>query len=112
VGRSWYVDETYSKVNGAWCYLYRAIDRDDNLVDATLAEHRDVAAAKQFFQQVREVTGGVPERMPTDGHDSYPGAIRRGLGRKVVHRTRKYLNNRMEQDQRFELPGENACAQF
>jgi putative transposase len=27
VRRSWYVDETYIKVNGRWCYLYRAIDR-------------------------------------------------------------------------------------
>src|ERR1700756_89405 len=26
-GRSWYVDETYIKVHGKWCYLYRAIDR-------------------------------------------------------------------------------------
>ena len=25
-GRLWYVDETYVKVNGRWCYLYRAID--------------------------------------------------------------------------------------
>ena len=26
-GRSWYCDETYVRVNGKWCYLYRAIDR-------------------------------------------------------------------------------------
>ena len=30
-GQSWYVDETYLKVHGRWCYLYRAIDRDGNL---------------------------------------------------------------------------------
>src|SRR5947209_18904829 len=27
VGRSWYVDETYIKVEGRWCYCYRALDR-------------------------------------------------------------------------------------
>ena len=27
---SWYVDETYVKVKGRWCYLYRAIDRNDD----------------------------------------------------------------------------------
>ncbi len=26
VGESWYVDETYIKVDGQWCYLYRAIE--------------------------------------------------------------------------------------
>ena len=25
-GQSWYVDETYLKVHGRWCYLYQAID--------------------------------------------------------------------------------------
>jgi transposase-like protein len=69
-------------------------------VDSRLAEHRDLAAAKKFFQQAREGTGGVPERVTADGHDSYPGAIRRVLGRKVVHRTSTYLNKRMEQDHR------------
>ena len=32
-GRSWYLDETYIKVNGRWRYLYRAIDREGNLLD-------------------------------------------------------------------------------
>src|SRR5713226_7881535 len=27
-GTSWYVDETYMKVHGKWCYVYRAIDKD------------------------------------------------------------------------------------
>ena len=99
-GRSWYTDETYIKVGGKWCYLYRAIDRDGNLVDSMLSEHRDMEAAKRFFKGAREVTGCVPERVTTDGHDSYPRAIRRVLGRKVKHRTSRYLNNRMEQDHR------------
>src|SRR5215204_3931200 len=30
-GRHWHVDETYLKVRGRWCYLYRAIDRDGRL---------------------------------------------------------------------------------
>ena len=35
-GRSWYLDETYVKVAGRWCYLYRAIDRDGQLLDSML----------------------------------------------------------------------------
>jgi putative transposase len=29
LGKNWYMDETYIKVEGKWCYLYRAIDRDE-----------------------------------------------------------------------------------
>jgi DDE superfamily endonuclease len=36
-GRRWYVDETYLKVKGKWCYLYRAMDREGNLVDSMLS---------------------------------------------------------------------------
>jgi putative transposase len=32
IGRSWYVDETYVKVQGRWWYLYRAIDTSGALV--------------------------------------------------------------------------------
>ena len=27
VGASWRMDETYRKVKGIWCYLYRAVDK-------------------------------------------------------------------------------------
>jgi transposase-like protein len=47
-GRSWYVDETYLKVRGRWCYLYRAIDRDGTLVDSLLSETRDLKAARRL----------------------------------------------------------------
>ncbi len=83
-----------------WCYLYRAIDRDGNLVDSRLSEKRDLAAAKRFFQQARDVVGQAPERVTTDGHDAYPRAIRETLGSDVLHRTNRYLNNRVEQDHR------------
>jgi len=99
-GHSWYLDETYVKVGGKWHYLYRAIDRDGNLVDSRLSEKRDMASAKMFFAQAKEVVGHKPVRVTTDGHDSYPRAIRRILGRKVIHRTNRYLNNRIEQDHR------------
>lgn len=99
-GKSWYVDETYIKVRGKWCYLYRAIDHDGNLVDSRLSEKRDMDAAKQFFAQALAVVGHAPETVTTDGHRSYPRAVRETLGHEVVHRTNVYLNNRIEQDHR------------
>ena len=100
VGCSWYVDETYIKVHGRWCYLYRAIDRAGALVDVMFSEQRDMAAANAFFRSAKAVTGVTPDRVTTDGHDSYPRAIRTELGRGVRHRTSAYLNNRLEQDHR------------
>ena len=46
VGRSWYVDETYLKVHGRWCYLYRAIDSSGALVDVMMSQTRDMEAAR------------------------------------------------------------------
>jgi putative transposase len=46
------------------------------------------------------VTGVTPDRVTTDGHDSYPRAIRTELGQDVRHRCSRYLNNRLEQDHR------------
>lgn len=99
-GRSWHVDETYIRVGGVWKYLYRAIDRDGNLVDSLLSEHRDMDAAQRFFTAALEVAERPPERVTTDGHDSYPRAIRETLGEDVTHRCNSYLNNRIEQDHR------------
>ena len=36
VGASWRLDETYIKVKGIWCYLYRAVDKLGNTVDFLL----------------------------------------------------------------------------
>ena len=57
-GKSWYVDETYLKIGGRWHYLYRAIDREGNLVVTMLCPTPDLAAAKVFFKQAIETVGG------------------------------------------------------
>lgn len=64
------------------------------------AEKRDMDAAKQFFKQAVTVVGHTPDSVTTDGHRSYPRAVRETMGNSVVHRTNVYLNNRIEQDHR------------
>ncbi|MFC7739263.1 IS6 family transposase [Roseomonas sp. GCM10028921] len=98
--RSWHVDETYLKVRGRWCYLYRAIDRHGDLVDTMLSEHRNMAAAQAFFRSAKSAMGIVPNEVTTDGHGSYPRAIRSTLGKRVGHRNSAFKNNRLEQDHR------------
>jgi putative transposase len=100
VGKSWYVDETYVKVQGQWQYLYRAIDRAGNLVDTRLSATRDLAAAEAFFRSAWTVTGVTPDRITPDGHDADPRAIRNVFGDLVLHRTNRHLNNHLEQGHR------------
>jgi len=99
-GTTWHADETDVRVNGRWCYLYRAIDREGNLVEALLSEQRDMAAAQRFFRQALAIAEHTPERVMTDGHDASPRAIRETLGRAVIHRTSRYKNKRIAQDHR------------
>ncbi len=99
-GKKWYVDETYVQVQGRPCYLYRAIDREGNLVDSLLSETRDMIAAKRFLARAAQVVGHCPEQVTTDGHTAYPRAIRETLGEAVEQRCNRYLNNRLEQDHR------------
>ncbi len=99
-GCSWYVDETYLKIEGYWYYLYRARDREGNLIDVYLSQTRDKMSAIKFFKSAFNVTGVKPDRVTTDKNPAYADAIARGLGGDVTHRTNKYLNNLVEQDHR------------
>lgn len=96
-GTSWYVDETSVEVQGHWCYLYRAIDRDGHLIDVQLSATRALPAAEAFFRSAWAVAGISPDRITTDGHDAYPRVIRNVFGDQVTHRTNRYLNNHLEQ---------------
>ena len=49
--RSWRVDETYVRVKGRWCYLYRAIDSTGATIDFVLSGLRDAATAKRLFRK-------------------------------------------------------------
>lgn len=93
---AWVPHESFPRFPWRWCYLYRAIDRSGALVDVMFGEHRDMTAAQAFFRSAQATTGTTPDRVTTDGHDSYPRAIRTELGKGVRHRTSAYLNNRLE----------------
>jgi putative transposase len=99
-GVSWYIDETYVKVSGRWCYLYRAIDREGALIDSMLSAHRDKHAARRFLRGLLEIANRKPLRITTDAHPAYRKAIRWIVGRKVRNRSNRYLNNWIEQDHR------------
>jgi len=99
-GKKWHADATYIRVEGRWCYLYRAIDKAGNLLDVYLSDTRDDAAAKAFFQQCFKTTGVKPKQITTDKEAALANGIESVFKGEVKHRTSKYMNNRMEQDHR------------
>lgn len=99
-GKKWNVDATYLKIEGRWCYLYRAIDKEGNLVDVYLSDVRDQAAAEAFFAQAEKTTDVTPEQITTDKEAALYPAIKNIFNSKTKHRDSKYMNNVIEQDHR------------
>jgi putative transposase len=102
VGLRWRLDETYIKVKGQWCYLYRAVDRDGNSVDFLLTKRRQRMSAQSFL--IRAIKhNGVPELINIDKSGSNISAIKvynKRTRSKIEIRQCKYLNNIVEQDHR------------
>ena len=104
--QSWRVDETYIRVKGRWCYLYRAIDSMGATIDFLLSALRDAAAAKCLFRQALcDPSHPQPRVINTDKARLYGAAItgmkeEGTLRRRCRHRPVQYLNNILEQDHR------------
>ena len=94
------MDETYVKISGEWKYLYRAVDRAGHTIDFLLRAHRNLAAARRFFERAIE-WHGVPEKITIDKSGVNMAAI---VGMctdssvDIEMRQSKYLNNLIEQD--------------
>ena len=104
--KSWRVDETYVRVKGRWCYLYRAIDSWGATIDFLLSALRDAEAAKRLFRKaLSDPSHPQPRVINTDQAPIYGSAIadikKEGtLRRRCRHRPVQYLNNILEQDHR------------
>ena len=104
--KSWRVDETYLRVKGRWCYLYRAIDSAGATIDFLLSALRDANAAKRLFRNaLSDLSHPQPRVINTDLAPIYGSAIadlkkERALRSRCRHRPVQYLNNIIEQDHR------------
>jgi len=104
--KSWRVDETYVRVQGHWCYLYRAIDSTGATIDFLLSALRDAAAAQRLFRKaLADPSHPQPRVINTDKTRLYCSAIadvkeEGTLRRCCRHRPVQYLNNILEQDHR------------
>ena len=101
VSDSWRVDETYFRVGGRWCYLYRAVTKYGRTLDFYMSTCRNTQAATRFLGNAIRGTGhrgldGGPRVICTDKAPACAAAIAtliedRKLSRTVVHRQVKHL---------------------
>jgi hypothetical protein len=88
-GRSLAGGRDVVKVAGQWRYVYRAIDQFGQVIDVLVAPHRDVRAARQFFQQASGATKVTPAEVTTDQAPVYPPVLE-ALLPAAWHRTDRY----------------------
>jgi len=106
VNPSWRVDETSIPVRGRWHYLYRAVDKHGKSVEFLLCADRGMEAAQAFFRKaVATHLPGWPRKVNLDGNIASHRALsllcqEDARWRCVVVRSRRYLNNIVEQDHR------------
>ena len=104
--RSWRADETYVRVKGRWCYLYRALDSTGATINFVLSGLRDAATATRLFRKaLTDPSHPQPRVINTDQACLYGSAIsgvkKAGLlRRRCCHRPVQYVNNILEQDHR------------
>ena len=97
--KAWRVDETYVRVKGRGCYLYRAIDSTGTTIDFVLSGLRDAATAQRLFRKaLADPSHPQPRVINTDLARLYGAAIsgvkKEGiLPRRCRHRPVPYLNN-------------------
>lgn len=103
---SWRMDETAVSVRGGAHYLYRAVDKHGKTVDSLLCADRSERAVRAFLSKaLRTHQPRWPRKVNLDGNAASHRALRllrqeNPRWQSVVVRSRRYLNNIVEQDHR------------
>src|SRR5665213_1098790 len=90
----WHLDEVYVKINGEMHYLWRAVDREGEVLEAFVTKQRNKAAALTFMKKLMK-RYGCAKVITTDGLRSYTAAMKE-IGIPDRQETRRWANNRAE----------------
>ncbi len=116
--RSWRLDETYVKVKGKWCYLYRIVDKAGDSIFFHLSKTRDHQAALACIRGAIRIAGFIPDKINSDGNTANELAVKiinqeiadskhsanpefcGPIKPAIIYTKVKYCNNILEQDHR------------
>ena len=102
VGNKWLADETFLKVNGNMRYLWNIMDYETRIhIVSILTEGRGAKEALNVIKEAIQVTGKNPEKLVSDGLQSYSKALSKLQNSGIKHisnvgLTSKEDNNRIE----------------
>ena len=90
----WHLDEVFVKINGETHYLWRAVDREGEVLESYVTKRRDKKAALKFIKKSMRRHGRT-DALTTDRLRSY-GAALKDLGAERLQDCGRFLNNRIE----------------
>jgi transposase-like protein len=88
----WHLDEMVVRLNGVRMFMWRAVDREGEVLDALVQKRRDKKAALKLLRKLLKNQGFVPDEIVTDGLHSYPAAMKE-LGCKHLHKPGRLRDN-------------------
>ncbi len=72
----WHLDEMFVSINGKRLYLWRAVDREGEVLDILVQSRRNKQAAHKLMRNLLKKQGFVPDRITTDKLPSYGAALK------------------------------------
>ncbi len=106
----WHLDEVFVRINGETYYLWRAVDHEDEVLEAFVTKRRDRKAALRFLKKAMK-RYGRPEIIVTDKLRSYRAAMK-VIGNEPRQETGRWLNNRAEDSHQPFRRRERVMAKF
>jgi len=89
------MNEVIISIRGEHRYLWRAVDRDGDVIDILVQNRHDWAAVTRFFPKLLKGQGATPRQIVTDKLRSC-GVAHWTVFPSVLHNTDQYANNRAE----------------
>lgn len=92
----WHLDEMVVRICGKRMFMWRAVDREGEVLDVLVQKRRNKAAALKLLRKLLKHQGYVPDEIMTDGLASYKAAMRE-MGCNERHKPGRLRdNNRIE----------------
>lgn len=103
----WYLDEIVVRIGGKRMFMWRAVDKEGEVLDVLVQKRRNKAAALKLLRKLLKNQGFTPDQIVTDGLLSYPAALR-DLGCLSRHKPGRLRDNNRVENLIFQFDDENA----